>query len=224
LLLSDDVQDESLLAHALRLAGLRVIIDYDLKSALARWTERSADLIVVALRLPDPQAAVEEVRRMAIAPLIIITDPMREDLHIRLVESGADWVIERPYNIRRFIVYTQAIIRRTGNLRTASLPMLQYQALELDPSKRTVKVQNAPPKRLSQLEFRLLHTLMAHKGQVLPTETIVEHVWGYNGDGDRSLVRGLIKRLRVKIEDNPNAPRYIRTVARIGYIFGEDDM
>jgi len=224
LLLSDDLQDESLLAHALRLAGLRVIIDHDLKLALARWTERSADLIVVALRLPDPLAAVEEVRRMAIVPLIIIADPMREDLHIRLVESGADWVIERPYDLRHFIVYSQAIIRRTGNLRTASLPVLQYQTIELDPGKRTVRTQNTSPKRLSQLEFRLLHTLMAHKGQVLPTETIVEHVWGYNGDGDRSLVRGLIKRLRVKVEENPNAPHYIRTVARIGYIFGEDDV
>jgi len=167
LLLTDDVQDESILSHGLRLAGLRVINDHDLKSALARWTERSADLIVVALRLPDPLAAVEEIRRMAIAPLILIADPMREDTHIRLVEGGADWVIERPYNIRHFIVYTQAIIRRTGDVSPASLPRLHYKTIELDPSKRTVWVNGSPAKRLSQLEFRLLHTLMAHQGQIL---------------------------------------------------------
>ncbi len=78
------------------------------------------------------------------------------------------------------------------------------------------------PLRLSQLEFRLLHTLMVHQGQILPTETIVEHVWGYDGEGDRSLVRGLINRLRVKIEPNPNSPQYIRTIPRIGYTFGPE--
>ena len=63
---------------------------------------------------------------------------------------------------------------------------------------------------------------MVHQGQILPTETIVEHVWGYDGEGDRSLVRGLINRLRVKIEPNPNSPQYIRTIPRIGYAFGPE--
>ena len=104
------------------------------------------------------------------------------------------------------------------------MPTLRYEDVQLDPASRTVRVGEGRPQRLSQLEFRLLHTLMVHRRQVLPTETIVEHVWGYSGEGDRSLVRGLVNRLRMKIESNPNNPQYIRTVSRVGYTFGDEDI
>ncbi len=63
----------------------------------------------------------------------------------------------------------------------------------------------------------MLYTLMMHAGQVLPTETLVEHVWGYSGRGDRDLVRGLVKRLRSKVEPDPKNPIYIFTVPGVGY-------
>ena len=72
-------------------------------------------------------------------------------------------------------------------------------------------------KRLTPLEFRLLYTLMMHTERVVPTETIVEHVWGYDGRGDKDLVRGLVKRLRSKVEPDPHNPLYIHTVSGIGY-------
>ena len=61
------------------------------------------------------------------------------------------------------------------------------------------------------------HTLMIHREQVVPTETLVEHVWGYDGEGDRELVRGLVSRLRAKIEPNPRYPHYVITVPGVGY-------
>jgi DNA-binding response OmpR family regulator len=63
---------------------------------------------------------------------------------------------------------------------------------------------------------------MMHRGQVLPTESIVERVWGYSGQGDRELVRGLISRLRAKLETDPRNPYYILTVPGVGYSFRED--
>ena len=65
----------------------------------------------------------------------------------------------------------------------------------------------------------MLYALMMHPGQVLPAELLVQHVWGYNGQGSRDLVRGLIKRLRSKIEPDPQAPIYIQTLAGVGYVF-----
>lgn len=76
---------------------------------------------------------------------------------------------------------------------------------------------------LTHLEFRLLYTLMIHRGQVLPTETIVEQVWGYTGQGDKELVRGLVRRLRTKVEPDPGKPRYILTVAGVGYSFNQQE-
>jgi DNA-binding response OmpR family regulator len=72
---------------------------------------------------------------------------------------------------------------------------------------------------LTHLEFRLLYTLMTHAGQVIPTERIVENVWGYDGEGNRELVRGLVQRLRSKVEPDPRQPVYILTEAGIGYYF-----
>jgi DNA-binding response OmpR family regulator len=60
---------------------------------------------------------------------------------------------------------------------------------------------------------------MTNRDHVVPTEIIVERVWGYTGDGNRDLVRGLISRVRRKIEPNPDSPRYIETIPGTGYRF-----
>ena len=95
--------------------------------------------------------------------------------------------------------------------------------LTLDPGSRTVQVGGNPPRRLTHLEFRLLYTLMVHRDQVLPTETLIESVWGYTGEGNRELVRGLVSRLRAKIEPNPRTPRYVLTVPGVGYTLSLQD-
>lgn len=220
LLISEDVQDEALLSKALSLAGLQVYTSHDLRVALAKWTERPADLIILATHVSDPIATVREIRRVAIVPLIIITESLSEKVHLALLDAGADWVIERPYSVRMLIGYAKVLVRRTGTVARESLPTLQHETISLDPGSRTVMVEGRKPQRLSQLEFRLLHSLMINRGQVLTTETIVEHVWGYTGEGDRSLVRGLINRLRLKVESEPSTPQYILTVPGVGYSFG----
>lgn len=220
LLISEDVQDEALLSKALSLAGMQVHTAHDIRVAIAKWAERPADLIILAVPLSDPVATVREIRRVAIVPLIIISERVSEKVHLGLLDAGADWVIERPYSVRMLIGYAKVLMRRTGTVARESLPTLQHEAISLDPGSRTVMVEGRKPQRLSQLEFRLLHSLMINRGQVLPTETIVEHVWGYTGEGDRSLVRGLINRLRLKVESEPSTPRYILTVPGVGYSFG----
>ena len=60
---------------------------------------------------------------------------------------------------------------------------------------------------------------MTHRGQVIPSENIVENVWGYSGEGSKELVRGLVQRLRSKVEPEPRHPRYITTVPGVGYRF-----
>jgi DNA-binding response OmpR family regulator len=82
-----------------------------------------------------------------------------------------------------------------------------------------VRVGRRKPRHLTQLEFRLLYLLMTHRGQVIPPDVIVDRVWGYAESGSRELVRGLISRLRSKIETDPTQPRLVRTVPGVGYVF-----
>jgi DNA-binding response OmpR family regulator len=86
-----------------------------------------------------------------------------------------------------------------------------------------VSVRGGEARRLTQLEFRLLYVLMVNRGQVIPVDVIVERVWGYTGQGSRDLVRGLVSRLRRKIEPNQGEPRFIQNVPGVGYRFSLEE-
>jgi DNA-binding response OmpR family regulator len=110
-------------------------------------------------------------------------------------------------------------MRRVQTVPTFVLPRLNVEEVKLEPDTRTVTVLGQEPSRLTQLEFRLLYVLMINREQVVPVDVIVERVWGYTGQGSRELVRGLVSRLRRKIEPDANAPLFIENVPGIGYRF-----
>ena len=221
LLLADDSDEAAVLSLVLQRAGLTVAMAKDLSHAMQTWQERPTDLILLALTNVSPQDQVACVRAEAQAPLVTIVDTADERSHYTLLEMGADLVVRRPFSARLLIAQVRALLRRAGSVPLFSLPTLSLGGLTLDPATRTVKVGRRPSKRLTHLEFRLLYTLMIHRGQVLPADTIVERVWGYTGRGDRELVRGLISRLRAKVGDDPRNPSYILTVPGVGYSFRE---
>jgi len=222
LLLAQNADERAVLSLTLQRAGLAVTMGDNLDRALRVWAERPADLVLVALA-SDPLAVVRQVRAETSVPLIAITGPVSEDAHFALLEAGADLVLPRPYSARLLIAQTRVLMRRAGSIPRTSLPTMSVAGLALDPATRTVRVAERPPRRLTHLEFRLLYTLMIHRGQVLPTETIVEQVWGYSGQGDKDLVRGLIRRLRTKVESDPGKPRYILTAPGLGYSFSPEE-
>ena len=221
LLLAQDADEKALLSLVLQRAGMAVTTAEKLERAMRIWTERPANLILLALP-SDPLENVKRIRAETTAPLMAIVSPVNEDAHYNLLEAGADIVIPRPFSARVLIAQSRALWRRSGGVALLGLPTLSLADLTLDPATRTVHVAGQAPRRLTHLEFRLLYTLMIHRGQVLPTENIVEQVWGYSGEGDKDLVRGLIRRLRTKVEPDPSNPRYILTVSGIGYSFAQE--
>jgi DNA-binding response OmpR family regulator len=219
LLIAEDADEAAVLALVIQRAGLAVTQARDLPRALQSWAERPADLICVALSAPDPRAQVKQVRAETEGLLVLVVEAVGEQAHYDLLEAGADLVVERPYSARLLIARVRALLRRAGGTSLFSMPNLELGGVILDPASRTVETPERSVQRLTHLEFRLLYTLMLHQGQVLPTEAIVERVWGYAGQGDRDLVRGLIRRLRAKVEPDPRHPRYIVTVSGLGYSF-----
>jgi len=224
LLITEDPDEAAVLSLVLQRAGLAVTSSSNLERAMQSWVERPADIILVALHHQgQPLAQVRRVRAETEAALVLIVEPVEENEHYALLESGADLVVIRPFSARLLIAQVRALLRRTGSVPLLSLPTLSLGGLTLDPATRTVQVEGQSPRRLTHLEFRLLYTLMIHRDQVLPTDAIVERVWGYSGEGDRDLVRGLISRLRAKVEVDPRNPQYILTAPGIGYTFRGDD-
>jgi DNA-binding response OmpR family regulator len=222
LLLAQDPDEIAVLSLVVRRAGLAVTVANDLERAMRTWAERPADLILLSTENADPLAQVRRVRAQTEAPLAIIVSRIEENDHYELLEAGADLVIAQPFSARLLIAQLRALLRRASGVPLFTLPTLNLAGLSLDPATRTVQVAGHPPRRLTHLEFRLLYTLMINRDRVIPVETIVERVWGFTEHGDRQLVRGLISRLRAKVEKDPRSPQYILTEPGIGYYFCGD--
>lgn len=222
LLLAQNADEKAVLSLLLQRAGLAVTVATDLERAMKSWPDRPADLILLAIG-GDPLTHIHRIRSETEVPVVILVDQAAEELHYQLLEDGADLVMTRPFSTRLLIAQVRALLRRAGNVPLSSLPTLSLGGLTLDPIARTVQIPGQPTRRLTHLEFRLLHNLMVHHGQILTTETIVERVWGYSGQGDKELVRGLVSRLRAKIEPEPRSPHYIQTVPGVGYSFNPQE-
>lgn len=223
ILVTADADERDILTFVLRHAGLAVSASIDLEQVTATWLERPADLIVVAGETGKGLAKdIAALRGATEVPLILLLDDVGESTHVALVRTGVDLVLMRPVSPLLLAAYAQSVLRRAGAAAAFGVPTLDLHEIALDPTTRSVRLADAVPRRLTQLEFRLLYLLMTHRGQVLPTDLIVERVWGYSGEGDRDLVRGLISRLRKKIEADPDSPVYIQTVPGIGYLFALD--
>ncbi|MBN2005283.1 MAG: response regulator transcription factor [Anaerolineae bacterium] len=219
ILISQDPDETAVLSLALQRAGLTLSRMRELPAQLPSDPENPLNLIVLATVEGSPLPKVQSLRRQTEVPLVIIAEHLDESTHMVTLDAGADLVVLRPFSVRVLIAQVRALLRRTANLPFFTLPTLTVGEVALDPATRTVVIGQHSPKRLTQLEFRLLYTLMIHQGQVLPTEVLIEQVWGYTGEGDRELVRGLIRRLRIKVELEPGQPRYIVTIPGVGYSF-----
>jgi DNA-binding response OmpR family regulator len=207
LLVAPNPDEQDILSFIIKHAGLSVANGRDLISIAQRWLERPADLIVVAVNqgrmLHD---GLTELRLVTQVPCLVIIEPPTEENLCQLLHAGADLVLSRPVAPRVLSEYVRALMRRVQTVPTFVLPRLNV-------------AEDQEPRRLTQLEFRLLYVLMVNREQVVPVDVIVERVWGYTGQGSRELVRGLVSRLRRKIEPDAAAPRFIENVPGIGYRF-----
>ncbi len=223
LLIAEDSDDAAIYSLALQRAGLAVTTTKNLERAMQSWLKRPADMILVALAEVPATDIIRRVRAEANVPLILVIDAVSDRQHSDLLRQGADLVVTTAYSTRLLIAQIGVLMRRTNTIPTFSLPTMNAPGFSLDPTTRTVQVNDKPPQRLTHLEFRLLYTLMLNRGQIVPTETIVEHVWGYTGQGDRDLIRGLVSRLRAKVELDPRTPHWIVTAPGIGYSFNQKE-
>jgi len=222
LLFSPHPEETGVFQLILQQAGFIVRTVQNLDRAIESWPEQPSDLVLISLSGGDSSKylpRVKQIRAHTVVPIVAIADVISEDLQIDFLQAGVDLLVLRPYSVRLLLAQIRTILRSSSGIPFFSLPTLTQRDVVLDPATRTVTVGNGQPKHLTQLEFRLLYTLMTHAGQIIPTERIIENVWGYSEEGNRELVRGLVQRLRAKIEPSPRDPQYILTELGVGYFF-----
>lgn len=220
IVIATNPEDRDFLSFVLRHAGLAVAQTAEAQHVTSALRDHPVDLIALVL---DPRLAavaeVVDVRGFTQAPIILLVERLTEGEHCALLDAGADIVLERPVSPRILSRYSRMLLRRAGTVPATVLPVIVAGILSLDPTTRQVRQPGHEHQRLAPLEFRLLYLLMTNQGQVIPIDTIVERVWGYSGDGNRELVRGLVRRLRLKIEPDPSGPQFIENLPGVGYRF-----
>lgn len=208
------------------LAILARVVGFDVAEAAAVNNDavvdllhRAPDAIVLATRDEEALSEVLAVRNLTATPLMVITSLLRDDLHIALLDAGADLGVRRPYALRLLLSQMRALARRGAV--TGSTLFLGPHQLVLDPRMRSIRIGSGPPQRLSQLEFRLLEVLLTQRGHPVSSEELVEKVWNFGPGEGTDPVRKLVNRLRSKIEPDPSNPEYIVTVPGAGYALRE---
>lgn len=232
LLIAENIEERDIITQSMRQTGMQMLAQRDASHLINYTLPRPVDLVVVAVE--DFQSGlkfIKDIRMATQMPLVLIINDVTENEHCILLDSGADMIFQRPVATRLFVRYSKLILRKGAGVPPALLEPIRSDAVVLDPGKRSVIVKEPPEAeravRLTQLEFRLLYVLMTNEGQVMPTQELVEKVWGYTGEGNRDLVRGLVRRLRKKIE--PSADRkkteshIIQNLPGIGYRFNPGD-
>ena len=220
IVIATEPEEREYLSFTLRRSGLNVAQTADPQHGETALRDHSVGLIVLVLNPRD--AAVKEIREMrqvTQSPIILLVERLTESEHCDLLDAGADIILERPVSPRIINRYARMLLRRAGTVPASVLSTLTIGDLALEPEARRVVDSRSTIHRLSPLEFRLLYLLMTHRNQIIPIDTIVERVWGYSGEGNRELVRGLVRRLRLKIESKPEKHEYIENIPGVGYVF-----
>lgn len=208
------------LAYLLRRAGLEVSFRGSPDVLVKNWGERPADLVILQVGEEDKtQKVIKELRRLSNTPILVLYSDVDEQEQANFLQAGADIILPLPIGPKLLLAYIQSLIKRSQSSATTLLPLIDLGKVALNPASRTVQVQDKPSQTLTQLEFRLLYLLMTHPGQVMPPDVIVDRVWGYGESGSKELVRGLVSRVRSKIEPNPGEPIFIHTLPGVGYLF-----
>jgi DNA-binding response OmpR family regulator len=153
-------------------------------------------------------------RRTAI---ILLTARGEESDRVIGLRLGADDYIVKPFSPAELVARVDAVLRRIDTVPEQE-PPLRFDGLVVDPGGRRVRLDGEEVV-LTQREFELLLFLARHPGQAFTRNQLMDHVWGYSFYTDTSTVTVHIRRLRAKLEETPERPRWIETVWGIGYRF-----
>jgi two-component system KDP operon response regulator KdpE len=182
------------------------------------------DVIVLDINMPrmDGVEACKRIREWSNAPIIILSVREDEKDKVRALNEGADDYVTKPFGIEELLARIRVALRHAGGPPAAASPVLTAGDLEVDLSKRTVKLRNKIVK-LTRTEYELLAYLVSNRGKVLTHRELLNNVWGPEYGDEVEYIRVFVNQLRHKIEDDPSNPRYILTEPRMGYRFVTPD-
>ncbi len=193
----------------------------DGEQGLAVFVAEAPDLTLLDVNMPRMNGweMLRRVREFSDAPVIMLTARGEEMDKVKGLELGADDYLTKPFSHLELFARIKAVLRRAEGLVPASaLPSFVSGALAVNFDSCEVLVGGEPVK-LTPTEYNLLYLLVRNAGRVLPCETLLTRVWGDEYRGETDYLKTYISRLRRKLGDHFDQPRYIITERGAGYRF-----
>jgi DNA-binding response OmpR family regulator len=218
------IEDDHEVREALRLSledeGYEVLEAADGRSGLEAVQTTAPDLVLLDLRLPDLSGfeVCRRLRSRSLVPIIVVT--AQDDTHdlVASLEAGADDFVTKPVVTKALSARIRALLRRAGYQDADPAAARRFGDLEVRETEGIV-LRHGEPLSLTKTEFLLLCEFANHPNQVLSRDQLLERVWGYEYLGDGRLVDAHIRRLRQKIETDPDRATRLVTVRGLGYRF-----
>jgi len=209
------------LRQALKQEGFVVHLAADGEEALEVWRAQKPDLVLLDVMLPRMSGidVCRRIRAVDETPVIMVSARNEEIDAVVALEVGADDYVAKPYRVRELVARMRTVLRRAASAGPSTATpgaVLEAADLVLDRERHEV-TRSGESVPMPLKEFDLLALLMENKGLVVTRQTLIDRVWGYDYVGDTKTLDVHIKRLRSKIEPDPEAPRLIVTIRGLGY-------
>jgi len=201
--------------------GFEVVEAGDGDAAVAAVTDENPDLVLLDLMLPKRNGldVLGFIRGTSQLPVILLTARGDEADRVRGLEAGADDYVVKPFSAREVVARVRSVLRRTNEVATANEMITTFGNVEVHPAKWTV-IKDGETIELPRKEFELLNCFLAHPGEALTREDLLQKVWSSSTEWqDPSTVTVHVRRLRGRIEDDPSKPAHFMTVFGVGYRF-----
>jgi two-component system phosphate regulon response regulator PhoB len=217
----DDADIARLVAHHLDVAGYEPVIFPDARAVIAEAERKRPVLFLVDIMLPgsdglDLCRRIRENPQVGMVPIVFLTAKGSEAYRVAGLELGGDDYITKPFSPRELIARIRAVLRRFE--RPLPPSVFKFGQIEIDGGAMVLTVRGEPVPTTAT-EFRLLEFLARHSGRVFTRRQLLDSVWRDTAYVTERSIDVYIRRLREKIEPNPDQPRYLLTTRGAGYRF-----
>ncbi len=218
LIVEDDSDTAELVTALLQTSGYSAVVADTGEVAMTEIAQGQPDLVLLDMNLPDMNGLdlLKQVRASSLLPMIVVSGVTQDHSKVIALENGADDYVVKPFSSEELVARIHALLRRVEEWTPAAETKLLVRHLELDMSRRQASIHSRKL-HLTPVEYGILVTLMRNAGTVIAHDELLRTVWGEQYEGDYSVLRVNISRLRQKLEDNPRYPSYIVTAPGQGY-------
>lgn len=219
LVVEDDTGIRAVLRSALELERYRVIEAETGARGLTELKAHRPDLAIVDLGLPDCDGVevIRKARTWSRIPIVVLSARTQEEQIVAALEAGADDYITKPFGMGELLARLRVALRhgvRAPDGRTASLRIGRWL---VDLEKRDISSESGERMHLTPIEFRILEILCGHAGLVVTHRQLLQQAWGPGHVDQTHYLRGYMKQLRGKLEEDPARPRHLLTETGVGY-------